>query len=92
MNAEAPNLYRRYSRREDHILARRKFDRVNHKLIARELGRTTGSVNSRFQTLMDKLECAHGDILQRHREQELALLERLLAEAQMPEVHREEEE
>jgi DNA-binding NarL/FixJ family response regulator len=86
MNALDPRASWRWSRREDRILAVRRYRGDRAKDIARDLGRSPSSVHERFQLLQRKLEDAHGDILAKHRAEELELLDKLLAEAGQPEM------
>ena len=58
-------------------VARRKREGARHKIIAREVGRTPRSIDQ----LLHRLEKEIGqEVLELHREEELALLERLVRE------------
>ena len=81
-----PKSHWRYSRREDRTLVRRKMRGERDKTIARDLGRTAASVNNRWRVLLKLLAEQHGDIIERHRAEELQLLEDMLAEACSPEL------
>lgn len=86
----APATYQRFTSREDRIVARRRYSGVPAKVVARELGRTHNSINNRFASLQRKLARAHGDVLERHREEELRLLDELLGESRAKEQHGDE--
>lgn len=71
----------RWSREQDVELVRmRLVEGGLFKEIAHEFGRSEPVVVKRFNDLKRKLEHAHGDVLRRHREEELKLLDQLLAE------------
>lgn len=70
-----------WTKEQDIALARRRMvDGWQFKRIAHEFGRSEPTVLKRFHDLRDKLETAHSDVLRRHREEELALLDKLLIE------------
>lgn len=71
---------------DERFLIRAKRERFCDKTIARFLGRTPHSVHMKARRLEE------AGVLLCHREEELDTLERLLAEAQTPEVHGEEEQ
>lgn len=75
---------RRFNRAEDNLLVRRRSDGARDKVIARELGRSPSSVNNRLQTLRRRIREAHPDVLERHRQEELQLLRKLIAESSYP--------
>lgn len=75
-----------FSPAEDMTVAQRRFRGDSAKAIASDLGRSPVSVHSRFRELRKKLRRAHGDVLQAHRQQELDLLRKLIAESRAPEV------
>lgn len=80
----AARSYQRFTRDEDRVIARRRMRGLTFRAVAKELGRTTDSVRCRYYMLERWLEEKHGDILEKHREEELALLEKLLVEAKLP--------
>jgi len=74
----APQRYQRFTREEDRIIARRRMNGLHWRGIAREVGRTPHAVRVRFAILQQWLEEAYGDVLAKHREEELDLLDKLL--------------
>lgn len=71
---------------DERFLIRAKRERFSDKAIATVLKRTPESVGEKARKLRE------AGVLLCHREEELDTLERLLAEAQMPEVRGEEEQ
>lgn len=86
----APYLVKPFTPEEDRILAVRKYAGVREKVIAHELHRPARAINCRWQRLRKKLERRHPDVLEQHRQEELALLEALIAESTSHEVHGDE--
>ena len=74
----APQRYQRFTREEDQTIYRRRTHGLHWRGIAREVGRTPHACRVRFAILQRWLEEAHGDVLEKHREEELELLEKLL--------------
>ena len=66
------------------LVRRRLVERRPFKQIAHEFGRSEPTVQKQFHRLESLLESSHADILQRHREEELELLDKLLREQRIP--------
>lgn len=88
MGADTLDTRHRYpwTEADERFLIAAKRERFPDKAIASVLGRTPQSVGEKARKLRE------AGVLLCHREEELDTLERLMAEAQMPEVHGEEEE
>lgn len=83
-STDLPRGYWRWQPEDDRKLVDLKKAGARHKAIARELGRTPSSVDHRTAYLRES------GVLLCHREEEIDLLQRLLAEAQTAEVYGEE--
>jgi hypothetical protein len=82
MSFAAPNTYKRFTREEDRLIYRRRKHGLQWRGIAKELGRTPHAVRVRYAVLSQWIEEAHGDVLERHREEELKLLDKILGGAE----------
>lgn len=66
------------------LYQRRRIDRAPFKQLAHEFGRSEPVVLKRFHEIERKLESSYTHVLEQHRREELALLEKLLTESQLP--------
>lgn len=74
----APRTYQRFTAEEDRLIYRRRKHGLKWRGIAQEVGRTPHAVRVRYAILEQWIEEAHGDVLERHREEELKLLDKIL--------------
>jgi len=72
------------------LVRRKKIDGAPFKRLQTEFGRSHTALHKQFHKLETMLESSHGEILERHREEELELLEKLLREQRSPEAYGDE--
>lgn len=86
------SFYRReWTPEQDIELVRlRRVQREPFKRVAHAMSRNIKCVHQRYHKLESLLEAKHGDVLKRHREEELELMRQLLRELKQEEAYERE--